>query len=275
MRAWWVRLMVAAVGMVATATLAVASEPTPWGIQFQTPATPVMEDIVAFNLLVTWIIVLVTAFVLGLLAYVCYRFRASANPTPSRRTHNALLEVVWTAVPVLILVVIAIPSFKLLYKADVIPAADMTIKAIGRQWYWSYEYPDHGDFTFDAYMIADEDLKESQLRLLSTDNTVVVPVDTIVRVLVTASDVLHSWAIPAFGVKIDGVPGRINQTWFKATAEGTYYGQCSELCGAYHGFMPIQVEVVSAAAFEAWTKEAQEQFARADVIDVAARRLTD
>jgi cytochrome c oxidase subunit 2 len=193
------------------------------------------------------------------------------NATPSRRTHNTLLEIAWTAIPVLILVVIAIPSFKLLYYEETVPEDGLTVKAIGHQWYWSYEYPDNGDFTFDAYMVADADLEPGQLRLLTTDTRVVLPVDTTVRVLITATDVLHSWAVPAFGVKMDAVPGRINETWLRIEEPGIYYGQCSELCGDYHGFMPIMIEAVSKDEFEAWTNQAQEEFARAETVDVAKR----
>jgi cytochrome c oxidase subunit 2 len=250
---------------------AVAAQPEPWQLGFQPPATPVMERIESFHHLLLWLITLISIFVLALLAYVCMRFRASRSTTPSRRTHHTLLEIAWTAVPVLILVVIAIPSFKLLYYADVIPEAELTIKAIGHQWYWSYEYPDNGDFTFDAYLAADADLEPGQLRLLTTDNRIVLPVDTNVHVLVTATDVLHAWAVPAFGVKIDAVPGRINEIWFRIEEPGIYYGQCSELCGDYHGFMPIMVEAVSKDEFEAWTEQAQEEFARADTVDVAKR----
>jgi cytochrome c oxidase subunit 2 len=247
----------------------------PWQLGFQEAASPIMERVESFHNLLLWIITLITIFVLALLAYVCIRFKASNNPTPSKRTHHAMLEVAWTAIPVLILVVIAIPSFKLLYYQDVVEEADMTIKAIGRQWYWSYEYPDHGNFTFDAFMIADEDIdaEAGQLRLLETDNRLVVPVDTKIRLLTTASDVIHSWAMPAFGIKIDAVPGHVNEMWFEASEVGTFYGQCSELCGAYHGFMPIAVDVVSSEDFEAWTQQAQEEFAKAGSapVDVAAR----
>jgi len=231
---------------------AYAAHPTPWQKGFQPAATPVMASINEFHNLLLVIITLVAAFVLALLVYVIWRFNEKRNPVPSRTTHNTLLEVVWTAVPVIILVVIAVPSFKQLYFNDVIPKADMTIKAIGHQWYWTYEYPDHGKFSFDANMVAPSDLKPGQLRLLETDAVVVVPVDTTVRVQVTADDVLHAWAMPAFGVKIDAVPGRLNETWFKALREGTYYGQCSELCGVNHGFMPIKIDVVSKEKFNAW-----------------------
>jgi cytochrome c oxidase subunit II len=250
---------------------AVAAQPEPWQLGFQPAATPVMERIVSLHDLLLWIIVLISIFVLALLAFVCMRFRASRSATPSRRTHHTLLEIAWTAVPVLILVVIAIPSFKLLYYQHTTPEAELTIKAIGHQWYWSYEYPDNGNFAFDAYMVADADLEPGQLRLLTTDNRIVLPVDTTVRVLVTATDVLHAWAVPAFGVKIDAVPGRINETWLRVEEPGTYYGQCSELCGDYHGFMPIMVEAVSKDEFEAWTRQAQEEFAASGAVDVAKR----
>jgi cytochrome c oxidase subunit 2 len=252
------------------ATSVLAAQPEPWQLGFQPAQSPVMEQIHSFHNLLLWIITLISLFVLGLLAYVCVRFRASAGVTPSKRTHNTILEIAWTAVPVLILVVIAIPSFKLLYFMDRAENPEMTLKAIGRQWYWSYEYPDHGDFTFDAYLVADEDLQEGQPRLLATDNHVVLPVQTDIRLLTTASDVLHSWAMPSLGVKMDAVPGRINETWLRIEEPGMYYGQCSELCGDYHGFMPIAIEAVSKDEFEAWVQQAQEEFARAGTVDLAA-----
>jgi cytochrome c oxidase subunit 2 len=250
---------------------ALAAHPEPWQLGFQPAASPVMERIEAFHDLLLWIIILISLFVLALLVYVCVRFRASGNATPSRRTHNTLLEIAWTAIPVLILVVIAIPSFKLLYYEETVPEEGLTVKAIGHQWYWSYEYPDDGNFTFDAYLVADEDLQPDQLRLLTTDNAVVLPVDTDIRLQITATDVLHSWAMPAFGVKMDAVPGRLNETWFRIEKPGTYYGQCSELCGDYHAFMPIMIEAVSKEDYQAWTKQAQEEFAKADTVDVATR----
>jgi cytochrome c oxidase subunit II len=250
---------------------ALAAAPEPWQFDFQPPATPVAERMATFNDFISWIIVLIAGFVLVLLLYVCFRYGVARSPTPSRRTHNTLLEVAWTTVPVLILVVIAIPSFKLLYYQDVVPEVDMTVKAVGHQWYWSYEYPDHGDFTFDAYMVADEDLQEGQLRLLTTDNALVLPTETNIRLLVTATDVIHSWAMPSFGVKMDAVPGRIQETWFHIREPGMYYGQCSELCGDFHAFMPIMIRAVGKDEFEAWTQQAQEQFARAGALDLAAR----
>ena len=236
----------------------------PWQLGFQPAATPIMEQVDNFHDLLLWIISAIVLFVFALLAYACWRFREGRNPTPSRRSHNTLLEVVWTGVPVLLLLIIAIPSFKLLYYIETVPQTDMTLKAIGRQWYWTYVYPDHGNFTFDAYMIADGDLKPGQLRLLETDNRVVVPVQANVKVQTTASDVLHNWAMPSFGVKMDAVPGRLNELWFRIEEPGTYYGQCSELCGANHPFMPIVVEAVTKEAFEAWVKDAQQKFARVD-----------
>ena len=241
-----------------------AAQPEPWGTGFQPSASTTMEQISAFNDLLLIVISAVVVFVPGLLIYVMWRFSEARNPIPSKTSHNTLLEVLWTGIPVIILVVIAVPSFKLLYYADRVEDAEVTIKAIGRQWYWSYEYPDHGDFTFDAYMVADEDLQEGQPRLLATDNPVVLPVDTNIRILVTASDVLHNFAMPSMGIKLDGVPGRVNETWVRITREGTYYGQCSELCGTGHSYMPIQIEAVSREAFDEWIENAKVEFARVD-----------
>ena len=254
-----------------------AAQPEPWQLNFQPAASPVMTQLESLHDLLLWIITLISIFVLALLIFACLRFRASRNASPSRRTHHTLLEITWTALPVLILVVIAIPSFKLLYYMDRVPEPEMTLKAIGHQWYWSYEYPDDGNFTFDAYMVADEDLQEGQLRLLTTDNAVVLPVDTDIQVLVAATDVIHSWAVPAFGVKTDAIPGRVNETWLRIDEPGMYYGQCSELCGDMHGFMPIMVRAVSKEEFDAWTQQAQEQFARAGdgEVDVAQRAQQD
>ena len=182
----------------------------------------------------------------------------------SKRTHNVAVEVLWTLIPCLILIVIAVPSFKILYKQDAIPKADLTIKAIGYQWYWGYEYPDE-NIIFESYMVEDKDLRPDQPRLLAVDNEVVVPVNKVVKVLITANDVLHAWALPSFGVKRDAVPGRINETWFKAEKVGTYYGQCSELCGIKHAFMPITVKVVTDEEYEDWLSEAKEKFAKEEI----------
>lgn len=234
----------------------------PWQMGLQDAASPVMGEIQSFHTILLVIITVIALFVLGLLLVCILRFNAKANPTPSKTSHNSVLEVLWTALPVLILVVIAVPSFKLLYFADRTAEAEMTIKAIGNQWYWSYEYPDHDELAFDATMLEDDERAEGQPRLLATDNMVVVPAETNIRLLVTASDVIHSWAMPAFGVKLDGVPGRTNETWFRIDKPGVYYGQCSELCGIRHGFMPIAVKAVTKDEFEAWLVKAKVEFAQ-------------
>jgi cytochrome c oxidase subunit 2 len=239
-----------------------AQAPENWQVGFQDSHSPVMERIASFNSLLFWIIVGITVFVLGLMAIIIIRFNRKRNPTPQKWSHNPILEVIWTVVPVIILLVIAIPSFRLLYYMDRTEDAEMTIKAIGHQWYWTYEYPDLGDVEFDAIMLEEDELEEGQLRLLETDNRVVVPVDTNIRLLTTADDVIHAWAIPAFGVKLDSVPGRINEAWFRVDEEGIYYGQCSELCGTNHGFMPITVEAVSKEAYAEWAEFAKQEFAR-------------
>ena len=244
---------------------AFANQPVDWQLGFQKAASESMREIVAFHdYLLLPIIIAISVFVLLLMLYACVRFRASANPNPSKRTHNVAVEVLWTLIPCLILIVIAVPSFKILYKQDAIPKADLTIKAIGYQWYWGYEYPDE-NIIFESYMVEDKDLRSDQPRLLAVDNEVVVPVDKVVKVLITANDVLHAWALPSFGVKRDAVPGRINETWFKAEKVGTYYGQCSELCGIKHAFMPITVKVVTEEEYEDWLSEAKEKFAKEEI----------
>ena len=240
---------------------ALAAQPKPWQLGFQDAATNNMTQITNFNDFLLILMTAITLVVLGLMVYVMLRFNAKANPEPSKTTHNTLVEVVWTVVPILILVIIAIPSFRLLYYQRVLPEADMTVKATGYQWYWGYEYPDHGGFAFDSLMLNDDE-RGDQPRLLATDTAMVVPVNTTVRVIVTGADVLHSWAMPAFGVKMDAVPGRLNETWFRAEQTGTYYGQCSELCGIRHAFMPIRVEVVEPEAFASWVVEAQAEYAQ-------------
>ncbi len=244
---------------------AFADQPKDWQLGFQNPASDGMRDIVNFhNNLLLPIIIAISVFVLFLMLYACVRFRASANPNPSKRTHNVTVEILWTLIPCLILIVMAVPSFKILYKQDTIPKADLTIKAIGYQWYWGYEYPDE-NIIFDSYMVEEKDLRADQPRLLTVDHEVVVPVNKVVKVLITANDVLHAWALPAFGVKRDAVPGRINETWFKAEKEGTYYGQCSELCGIKHAFMPITVKVVSEEDYQEWLLEARVKFAKEEI----------
>ena len=255
---------------------AAASQPKDWQITFQEAASENMTMITDFNNFLLILMTAISVFVLGLMLYVMVRFNARANPEPSKTTHNTLVEVIWTVVPIVILVVIAIPSFRLLYFQRDIPEADMTVKAVGYQWYWGYEYPDHGEFAFDSLMLTDEE-RGDQPRLLATDTAMVVPVDTTVRVIVTAADVLHAFAMPAFGLKMDAVPGRLNETWFKAEKTGTFYGQCSELCGIRHAFMPIRIEVVSKADFALWVEEAQNEYAEIDNADamVASAELQD
>jgi len=243
----------------------IANEPVDWQLGFQKSASKTMSDIVWFHdYMLLPIITAITVFVLFLLAYACIRFRASKNPVASTTSHNTTIEVIWTLVPCLILIVMAVPSFKVLYSQDEIPKADVTIKAIGYQWYWGYEYPDE-NIVFDSYMIEDKDLKEGQPRLLAVDNEVVVPVNKVVKVMITANDVLHAWALPSFGVKRDAVPGRINETWFKADRTGTFYGQCSELCGIKHAFMPITVNVVSEEDYNNWLEDAKVKFAKDEI----------
>lgn len=227
-----------------------------WQMNFQEAVTPAMEHITAFHDMLLKIITVIVIFVLGLLVYVMVRFNARANPTPSTTTHNVLLEVVWTVVPVLILILIAVPSFKLLFFEARNPEPELTVKVTGYQWYWGYEYPDNGNISLTANLIPDKDIDASkgQQRLLSTDTPLVLPIDTNINFDVTASDVIHAFAVPAFGVKIDAIPGRTNTTWARISKPGVYYGQCSELCGKGHGFMPIEIHAVSKEEFAAWVK---------------------
>jgi cytochrome c oxidase subunit II len=265
--------LAATIGAIPAGTgiaLAGDGQPSPWQLGFQQSATPVMDNIISFHTGLLYVIVAISLFVLGLLVFIAVRFNARANPTPSRTTHNTLLEVAWTLVPVLILVAIAIPSFRLLFFQLTIPAmsaeaGDVTIKATGKQWFWTYSYPDHGNFEFDSLMVRDPAQLKGRPRLLAVDNEVVVPVNKNVRVITTGADVIHAFAMPAFGIKIDSIPGRINETWFRATREGIYYGQCSELCGKDHAFMPIAIRVVSEEEFKKWVEGARKRFAREDV----------
>ena len=252
---------VAALFASAGSAFAGLGKPTPWQLGLQDAASPVMADIIGFHTFVLWIITAITVFVLALLVIIILRFNARANPTPSRTTHNTPLEVIWTIVPVIILVLIAIPSFRLLFTELDVPTPDLTIKATGKQWYWSYAYPDNGNFEFDSLIVAEKDLKADQPRLLTVDNEMVVPVNKVVHVLVTGADVIHSFTVPSFGIKIDAVPGRINDTWFKATIQGTFHGQCSELCGKDHAFMPITVRVTDDKGFAAWAAQAKQKYA--------------
>ncbi len=243
------------------AALAGMGEPSPWQLGMQDAASPVMQDIVTFHDFLLWVIAVISGFVLLLLLIIIVRFNARANPVPSRTTHNTFLEVAWTIVPVIILAAIAVPSFRLLFYQLDVPKADLTVKATGKQWFWTYAYPDNGNFQFDSLMVADKDLKPGQLRLLTVDNEMVVPVNKVVHVLVTGANVIHSFNVPSFGIRIDAIPGRINDTWFEATREGVFYGECSELCGKGHAFMPIAVRVVSEADFTAWVAQAKQEFA--------------
>ena len=261
------RLTVLAMAMVAILTgaqaaLAGLGQPSPWQVGLQQSASPVMDNIIWFHDFLLYIITGIAGFVLVLLVIVMVRFNARTNPIPSRTTHHTLIEIAWTLIPIVILMFIAVPSFKLLFLQLNVPAADLTVKATGKQWYWSYSYPDNGQFEFDSLMLKEGERKEGQPRLLAVDNEMVVPVNKTVRVITTGSDVIHSFAVPSFGIKIDAVPGRINETWFTATREGVYYGQCSELCGKDHAFMPIAVRAVSEQAFSAWVEEAKKKYAR-------------
>jgi cytochrome c oxidase subunit 2 len=235
---------------------AFGAQPQPWEITLQPAATPVMENIISFHNLLLVIITIITLFVLALLVIVVVKFNAKTNPVPSRTTHNTLIEVAWTLIPVLILVGIAVPSFRLLFQQLDIPKADLTVKVTGKQWYWSYAYPDNGKFEFDSLLAQDK-----QPRLLGVDNEMVVPVNKVIRVQTTGADVIHAFAVPSFGIKIDSIPGRLNETWFKATKTGVYYGQCSELCGKDHAFMPIAVRVVNDQEFATWVEAAKKKFA--------------
>ena len=244
-------------GGVAWAAL---GQPTPWQMDLQDSATPVMQDVAGFHTFLLWVIAVISAFVLALLLVCIVRFNARTNPTPSRTTHNTPIEILWTIVPVIILAVIAVPSFRLLFVQLEVPKPDLTVKVTGKQWFWSYSYPD-SKFEFDSLMVQEKDLKPGQLRLLAVDNEMVVPVNKVVHVLVTGADVIHSFTVPSFGIRMDAVPGRLNETWFKATIEGVFYGQCSELCGKDHAFMPIAVRVVKENDFNTWLNGAKQKYA--------------
>ena len=257
-----IAFVVTGVTVIATGGAAWAGlgEPSPWELGLQTSASPVMDDIVWFHDFLLWLIAAIVLFVLALLAIVVVKFNARANPVPSRTTHNTAIEIIWTVVPVLILVMVAVPSFRLLFYQLKVPAADLTVKVTGKQWFWSYSYPD-SKFEFDSLMLQDKDRKPGQPRLLAVDNEMVVPVNKVVRVQVIGADVIHSFSVPSFGIKIDAVPGRLNETWFKAEREGMYYGQCSQLCGRDHAFMPIAVHVVSQQEYTAWLEQAKKKYA--------------
>src|SRR5665213_1491813 len=239
-------------------------QPSPWELGLQGSASSVMDDIVWFHDFLLWLIVAITVVVLARLAVVVFKFNARANPVPSRATHNTFIEIIWTVVPVLILVTIAVPSFRLLFYELKVPPADLTVKVTGKQWFWSYSYPD-SKFEFDSLMLQDKGRKPGQPRLLAVDNEMVVPVNKVVRVQVIGADVIHSFSVPSFGIKIDAIPGRVNETLFKAEREGMYYGQCSQLCGRDHAFMPIAVHVVSEKDYTAWLDQAKKKYADVNV----------
>ncbi len=262
---WSGKLRAAAASLLTLALLApaaIAAEPHEWQLGMQPAATPVRERIDSLHDILLVVITLIALFVLALLLYVIVRFNARRNPTPSQTSHNALIEVIWTVVPVLILVLIAIPSFKLLYFMDRAQKADMTLKVTGHQWFWTYAYPDQGNITFDSYMIPEEEAVQKGLkRLLDVDNRVIVPVDTTIRILVNGTDVIHSWFVPSIGVQEYTVVGRENEAWMRIKEPGVYYGQCNQICGVNHPFMPIAVEAVSKEDFEKWVAEAKKKYA--------------
>jgi cytochrome c oxidase subunit II len=260
----WLLGLAIVLGAVAMSRVAFAElgQPAPWEYKLQESGSPVMDHIEWFHNWLLVIITVITLFVLALLITVMVKFNAKANPVPSRTTHNTLVEVAWTLIPVMILVGIAIPSFRLLFQELDIPKADLTIKATGKQWYWSYAYPDNGKFEYDSLLACDESRTKCQPpRLLSVDNELVVPVNKVIRVETTGADVIHSFAVPAFGIKIDAIPGRLNETWFQASKTGMYYGQCSELCGKDHAYMPIAVRVVTDQEFATWIEAAKKKYA--------------
>ena len=257
-------LALGVVGTLMAAPGAEAAEPKPWQFGFQPSATEVMDRLSAFHDVLLVIITLIAVFVLGLLVYVMWRFNQQRNPAPSRTSHNTVIEMLWTVVPVLILISIAIPSFKLMYYMDRVPNPEMTVKVTGHQWYWSYEYPDQGWLAFDSNIVPEDQLKAGQKRLLDVDNPLVVPADTIIRVQVTGTDVIHSWFVPSFGVQEYAIVGRLNESWMKIDHPGTYYGQCNQICGVNHAFMPIKVEAMPKDAFQRWLVDAKKKFARRD-----------
>jgi cytochrome c oxidase subunit 2 len=250
-----------AVGIAAFAGTALAQHPVDWQMGMQEAASPVEKDIHDLHTLVLWIITVITLFVAALLIYVMWRFNAAKNPTPSRTSHNTFLEVAWTVLPVLILVVIAIPSFRLVFYEDRTTAADLTIKVTGHQWFWEYTYPDNGNVDFSSYYVKDEDLKPGQLRLLDVDNPLVLPAGKNVRILTNSADVIHSFFIPSFGVQRYAIPGRTIETWVRVDKPGQYYGECNQICGTNHSFMPISIKVVTPEEFTAWVAEAKTKFA--------------
>lgn len=261
------------------AAMAQTGKPEPWGIGMQDAASLSSAYLHSFHEMMIYIIMAISVFVLILLIWVVICYNKRANPVPLKTSHNVLIEILWTLVPVLILLVIALPSMRMLYFLDRTAEPEMTLKVTGYQWFWGYEYPDYEGINFNAYMIADDEINEAegQVRLLSVDNPIVLPVDTNIQILMTGGDVIHSWTVPALGVKIDAVPGRINETWVNITKPGVYYGQCSELCGKAHAYMPIEIRAVPKEDFEAWTEAAKEEFASLDIskMQVTYLKTTD
>ena len=262
--------IIASFFVIITGAMAQTGQSSPWQLGMQKSASPSMDDLVWFHDLLLWIITIITLFVLGLLIWVCYRYSAKKNPVASKTTHHVGIEIAWTVIPVLILVMISIPSFRILFTQQDVSKPDITIKAIGKQWFWSYEYTDHGGFGFDQLMLDEKDRAkaiaaggkaEENPRLLAVDNEVVLPIGKKIKVNMTASDVIHAWFIPAFAVNQDAVPGRMNSVWFRADKEGVFFGQCSQLCGKDHAFMPIKVRIVSQAKFEEWLVMAKKKYA--------------
>jgi cytochrome c oxidase subunit 2 len=256
-----------------TGGAAFADQPHEWQLGMQAAATPITERIQAFHNELLVIIFAISLFVFALLIYVMVRFNARAHPVPTRTSHNTVIELLWTVIPVLILVTIAIPSFKLMYYMDRVPDAKMTIKVTGHQWYWEYTYPDQDNLDFNSNLLADKDRKEGQPRLLEVDNPLVIPKGTNIRVQVAGVDVIHSWFVPAFGFQEYAVVGRLNEAWVNVEKEGTYYGECNQICGVNHAFMPIEVKVVSQAEFEKWVAGAKKNFASKPVDDGNATQL--
>lgn len=241
-----------AIFLTAIPLTVLAGQPEPWGLGLQEAASPLAEHIHEFHNMLLWIIIAIALFVLVLLVWVIIRYNHKTNPEPAQFSHHVGIEVLWTLVPIIILIFIAVPSFRVLYYNDSTKNPEMTLKIVGYQWYWNYEYPDHGNIAFDSYMVSDEDIADDQVRLLSTDNQVVLPIDTDIQLLISAGDVLHSWTIPAFGVKMDAIPGRWNEAWVNISKPGIYYGQCSEICGKDHSYMPIEIKAVSKEEYKNW-----------------------
>lgn len=247
--------------------------PHDWQMGFPPSYTPLMERLASLHDLLLVIISLICLFVLALLIYAVMRFHVARNPTPTTTTHNTVLEIAWTVIPILILVVIAIPSFRLLYYGDKAADAAMTIKVIGRQWYWSYEYPDHGNFTVDSRILAEADRlkqKPTMPRLLAVDEEMVVPAGTVIRIVGTAADSMHGWTVPGFGIKKTVIPGRLNEGWINVKNEGFYFGQCSQICGNSHSYMPIAVRAVSKAEFDKWVEQKKKSAGLLPATDVAS-----